>query len=98
METTQSATTDRDAASAASNRAFMASGIVEFIAWLNVIGSVIGGIFLITKKEEGNYSWESTTPYAVEGWIFLVSGVFVSLIVIMFAAYIRSRTGANRGR
>ena len=70
-------------------RTYTAASIIEALAWLVGIGSVIGGIVVATHTEEG---WDSTShPWVVSGLIMIVGGIVYATIVIMVTAYIKTR-------
>ena len=68
--------------------------IVEIIAWVLAVGSVIAGLVLATTTrdfDEGLGLTDVRHPFVATGAALAVGGLFQCLIIVMVARYIRAR-------
>jgi divalent metal cation (Fe/Co/Zn/Cd) transporter len=77
--------------SSAALRAHAAASILEVVAWIVMVLGVIGGAAIGSQAESGYYGG-SRHPYVGYGVGVAIFVAVMSLMMIMIAAYIESRT------
>ena len=78
--------------SSTSRRANSVAGVVEGVCWLFLVVSVVLGLVIAVQSRVSVFTGEREHPYVAAGFAIAVVGTFEALVVIMFAAYIKSRT------